>query len=75
MDEEQSAEVKKISSNPTTSSSIGGVAASNHGNHSLNGSLGKGFYNEAHDEEKLLDNMRLSLMEKYEDVLTDKLGE
>ena len=59
--------------NPTTSSAIGGVAAVN-SNHSSNGTIGKGF-SETQDVEKRLEGMRNKLLDLYEDVFTDELGE
>ena len=50
---EQATDVRKITSNPTTSSSNGGMAASVHGNHSSNGSIGQGFFKETNDVDKL----------------------
>ena len=61
-------------SNPTTSSSIGGLAADN-SNHSSNGTIGKGSSNETKDVDKLLEGVRTKLMELYADVFTDELGE
>ena len=45
------------------------------GNHLLDGSIGKGFYKEAQDKEKHLEDMRERLMTKYDDMFPDELGE
>ena len=72
----RAANVKKTTStsNLTTSSSIGGLTAVN-SNHSSYGSIGQGFFNETNDVDRRLEGVRTKLMEFYDDVFTDELGE
>ena len=71
----QSTDVRKSTAkvNPTTSSAIGGVGADN-SDHSSDGTIGKGLF-EDQDVEKRLEGVRNRLLARYDDIFTDKLGE